>query len=121
MNTVDKIKGGLNFLDDVFEKCHTDASFKQELVANPVRTIESFKGVSMTVPSNKTIHVEDQSDKSVFYFNIPAKPNLEDLELTDDQLEKVSGGVFWVGVAAGLAACAIYDFANGLIDGAAGR
>jgi hypothetical protein len=121
MNTIDKIQEGLNFLDDVFEKCHADASFKQEFIANPVSAIESFKGVTMNVPSNRTIRVEDQSDRSFVYLNIPAEPKLEDLELTEEQLEKVSGGVFWWGVAAGLAANAIYEFCNGFVDGARGK
>lgn len=121
MNTVDKIKGGVDFLNDIFEKCHADASFKQEFITNPVRTMESYKGVSMTIPSNKTIHVEDQSDRSVVYFNIPAEPNLENLELTDEQLEKVSGGLFWLGVGASLAAAAIYEAVNGFVDGARGH
>jgi len=36
--------------------------------------------------------VRDQTDESTVYINIPTKPNTEDVELNEDQLEAVAGG-----------------------------
>jgi len=43
-------------------------------------------------PKGKDIIVCDQSDNSKVYFNIPAEPDLDEVELSEDMLEKVSGG-----------------------------
>jgi hypothetical protein len=34
----------------------------------------------------------DQSDPDCVYLNIPSEPNLDELQLTDEQLEAVAGG-----------------------------
>ncbi|MFV0247947.1 MAG: class IIb bacteriocin, lactobin A/cerein 7B family [Tenacibaculum sp.] len=38
--------------------------------------------------------MRDQTqDTSTIYFDIPAEPNLDELELTEEQLEMVAGGI----------------------------
>lgn len=80
-------------LGNVISKAWEDAQFKQELIANPVAAIEKLTGRKIEIPEGKTLVVRDQTDQSTVYINIPAKPENSDAELTEDQLESVSGGV----------------------------
>ncbi|WP_299618550.1 NHLP leader peptide family RiPP precursor [uncultured Tenacibaculum sp.] len=85
-------------LQEVIHKAWEDESFKQELVANPVAAIEKLTGQQVNLPEGKTLVVRDQTNESTVYINIPAEPNMEDVELNEDQLEAVSGGTInpWV-------------------------
>lgn len=76
----------------VIEKAWEDNAFKQELIANPVQTIENFTGVKLNVEKGKTLIVRDQSDNSTLYVNIPVNNQVNDMELNEDQLEAVAGG-----------------------------
>jgi hypothetical protein len=89
-------------------KCWENTSFKDELVASPVKTLEKYSGQKLNLPTGKELVVVDQMDPTKLYINIPSKPTIDDLELTDEQLELVSGGEFIIGaaclgVAAGIA------------------
>ena len=77
---------------EIVQKAWDDAQFKSELVANPVATIEKLTGQTLNLPKGKTLVVRDQTDESTVYINLPAKPNTEDVELNEDQLEAVAGG-----------------------------
>lgn len=77
---------------EIVRKAWEDAEFKRELMANPVKAIESFTGKKMTLPAGKTLVVRDQTDDSTIYINIPAKPQM-DVELNEEQLEAAAGGV----------------------------
>ncbi len=79
-------------LQEVIHKAWEDESFKQELVANPVAAIEKLTGQKVDLPEGKTLVVRDQTNESTVYINIPAEPNMEDVELNEEQLEAVSGG-----------------------------
>ncbi|MEW7281255.1 NHLP leader peptide family RiPP precursor [Aquimarina sp. 2201CG1-2-11] len=108
------------FMNSLISKCWEDASFKQELINNPEATIEKFAGQPITLAEGKKLVVVDQTNDKNVYINIPAEPNLDELELTDEQLELVAGGVlpliltiasgwwigggFTVGVGLGIAA-----------------
>lgn len=70
-----------------------DESFRKELVANPVQTIETFTGINMNIPEGKKLIVRDQTDISKVYINIPQENITNDVELSEEQLEAVSGGV----------------------------
>jgi len=78
---------------EVVQKAWEDVEFKTELVANPVAAIEKLTGQMISIPEGKTLVVRDQTDDSVVYINIPANQEMEDVELNEDQLEAVSGGV----------------------------
>jgi hypothetical protein len=71
------------------------------LVKNQVATIESFPGIKTT--GDYKFVVEDQTDSSIIYLNIPRKVELENFELTDEQLNAVSGGEIVLGLAIGAA------------------
>jgi hypothetical protein len=79
---------------EIVQKAWDDADFKKELTANPVSAIEKLIGKKITLPAGKTLVVRDQSDESTVYINIPAKPEV-DVELEEEQLEKVAGGCQW--------------------------
>ena len=118
MSTVtEKMERGQEAIARIVNKCHEDENFKANLFADPQSAIEELFGRKLNLPDDKEIKVVDQMDDRYIYINVPQKLKIEDLELTDEELEQVSGGSFWGGVAAGIAATAIYDFACGMYDG----
>ena len=76
----------------IVQKAWDDTSFMQELIANPIKAIEKLTGKPSNFPKNKTLVVRDQTDSSTVYINIPKQKNMDDVELTEDQLEIVAGG-----------------------------
>ncbi|MEW7281269.1 NHLP leader peptide family RiPP precursor [Aquimarina sp. 2201CG1-2-11] len=84
-------KKAQEFLNSLITKAWEDAEFKKRLMANPKEEIQKITGKEISI--DKEVLVTDQTNPDHIYINIPAKPNLEDVELTDDQLEAVSGGV----------------------------
>lgn len=97
-------------------KAWENASFKEELINNPQEAIKEVAGPAFKMPENQKIVVEDQSDDSVIYLNIPRKVNVDNMELSDEQLEAVSGGIIItatvvavVGIAAGFGSAALLD------------
>lgn len=76
----------------IVQKAWEDVTFKEELKANPLAAIEKLTGIKLNIPSDKTIIVTEQTDNSVVYINIPVQPNMDDVELNEDQLEAVAGG-----------------------------
>lgn len=79
---------------DIVLKAWESPEFKKELTANPVNAIEKLTGKKMNLPVGKTLMVKDQSDESTVYINIPSQPkSTSDVELNEEQLELVAGGV----------------------------
>ena len=91
MITQEQQKQGAELMNTLVQKAWEDASFKEQLIKNPISTLETITG--QKIQNNLNVVVEDQSDESVAYFNIPAKPDLSNLALTEEQLEQVAGGV----------------------------
>jgi len=86
---------------EIVQKAWESPEFKNELVANPVATIETLTGNKLNLPADKTLVVRDKTDDSTVYINIPAQPkNIADVELNEEQLELVAGGV-WEGIDGG--------------------
>jgi hypothetical protein len=83
---------GQKILRQVITEAWSNPTFKEQLMANPLEAIEGLTGVSLDVPSGKRIEVRDQTDESTVYINIPAEVDVDDIELTEDQLEIISGG-----------------------------
>ncbi len=79
-------------IEAVISKAWEDTAFKTELIADPIKAIERLTGVKVVVPEGKTLVFLDQTDKSRIYVNIPAEPEVENMELTEEQLEAVAGG-----------------------------
>ena len=77
---------------EIVQKAWEDALFKKELIKNPEETIGKLINREDFTSQYKII-VEDQSDESNIFINIPRKIDASELELTTEQLEMVSGGV----------------------------
>ena len=82
----------------VIRRAWDDSEFKKSLIANPVETMEAEIGRKLDIPEGKTLVVLDQvnanqvqTDANQIYFVIPER-NLEDIELTESQLESIAGG-----------------------------
>lgn len=74
----------------IFEKCREDAAFKQALVANPVQVLEEITGDKLDLHGFEYV-ITDKSDATKIYIDIPT--DTENVELTDEQLELVAGGL----------------------------
>lgn len=111
--TLDQQEKGAELLKTLAQKAWDSASFKEELIKNPVATIEKVTGKNLS-SLDKRVIVDDQTDESVIYFNIPAKINVNELELTEEQLEMIAGGLtplaYVAGVALGVGVCALVDY-----------
>ncbi len=99
MITQEQQKQGVELMNSLVEKAWNNAEFKEQLIKNPVATIESVTGHKLN--DNVNFIVEDQSDSSKIFLNIPRKVELDSLELSDEQLEMVNGGEFVVAIAVG--------------------
>ena len=109
-----------NIVNDLIEKSYTDSNFKKEFISNPEKVIESSYNIE--VRNDIKLVVDDQSDKNIIFLNIPRKVDIDDLGLTDEELEKVAGGVTsahlcLAAMGAALLANAAYDFIDGLAEG----
>lgn len=79
-------------LSQVIQKAWEDESFKKQLIENPADAIASLTGESISLSGRKLI-VRDQTDPDTIFINIPVKKNaMDDAELSEDQLDHVSGG-----------------------------
>lgn len=111
---------GQEIYQQLVEKAWESATFKEQLIANPRQTIGEFTGSSSEFLANTNFIVEDQSDADIIYINIPKDPNSETMELTDEQLDQVSGGE-WVIVGAVAAVVTLayvaWDVSGGIVDG----
>ncbi len=87
-----KITKEQELLQTMIRMSWKDEAFKNELITNPIKTIESIIGKPLNLAEGKSIEVQDQTDESTIYINIPAKLYLDDVELNEEQLEIVAGG-----------------------------
>lgn len=101
MELTKKQQEAQEMMNSIISKCWDNQEFKQDLISDPVGTIEKFTGKPMNVPQGKTLKVNDQTDNDFVHINIPSVPNIEGMELTDEQLEMVAGGVTPVFIIAG--------------------
>jgi hypothetical protein len=95
----------------IIQRAWDDAKFKSELLANPVEVMEKLTGRKLNLQEGQKLVVVDQTNESTVYFNIPKKVDLETLELTQEQLEMVAGGLTPTFLALGygiMAGVAIY-------------
>lgn len=76
----------------IISKAWEDIDFRKNLITDPIIAIENLTGAKIILPEGKTLVVNDQTDKSKVYMNIPSEPSIEDIELNEDQLELVAGG-----------------------------
>ncbi|MEL6626810.1 MAG: NHLP leader peptide family RiPP precursor [Bacteroidota bacterium] len=76
----------------LLEKSWDDPNFRQNLIEKPEATIQQATGASLDIPEGRTLKVVDQTDDSYVYLNLPPRPDMDEVELTDTQLELIAGG-----------------------------
>lgn len=77
---------------DLVKKAQNDVSFKETFINNPKEVLETKFDKEITLPEGVRIEVVDQSDSDYIFLNIPRRVDVDDLQLTDADLEKISGG-----------------------------
>ena len=92
MNFNNTIQESNKVFSAIVSKAWEDADFKQRLVSSPEATIEEFTGSPVQLPAGAKLVVNDQTDTSTIHLNIPPQVKVDDLELSDEQLEAVAGG-----------------------------
>lgn len=112
--TTEQQEKGAELLKALAQKAWENAAFKEELIKNPIAAIEQITGKDITNFADKRIVVDDQTNESVIYFNIPAKVNISELELTEEQLEMIAGGAtplaYVAGCVVAVGVCALVDW-----------
>lgn len=79
-------------LTTLVAKAWTDENFKTQLIKEPRVTAEKLLGKKLNLRDDVELVVNDQAAPSKFYLNIPARPDLDSIELTEEELEMVAGG-----------------------------
>jgi hypothetical protein len=87
-----KLTNDQEILQSVVKKAWKDPAFKSSLIQNPVATIENYLGHPIHLPTGKNLAFVDQTDSTTIFINIPAEPNMEDMELNEEALDIISGG-----------------------------
>lgn len=95
MELTNEQKKTQELLQKVISRAWEDETFKQELLVSPIEAIKKATGETVCLPNDKTLIVIDQTNASTIYINIPSEPNMEDVELTEEQLEFIAGGGSW--------------------------
>lgn len=110
-----ELKQAESLLENIVQTAQNDEEFKSNLIENPKKVIKERYG--LTPKPSMNFVVEDQTDSSVIYLNIPRKLHSDEVELTDEQLEEVSGGLSVSFVCGALVGGALYTLVDGFIDG----
>ena len=76
---------------ELVTKAWESSTFKEQLINNPETVIAEFVG-NPEAKSEAKIVVEDQTNPNIIYINISKKINIDNIELTDEELGHVSGG-----------------------------
>jgi len=114
--TQEKQEQGEALYRDLVQKAWESSTFKEQLISNPEKIIGEVVGDN-NFRSDANIVVDDQSDENIIFLNIPRKINFDNIELSDEQLETVSGGevLATAGVVLGGAAIAATLFGTGVL------
>lgn len=88
-----KVSEEQNLVYTVLNEAWNNPAFKEELIASPVEAVRKLTGQTMQLPEGvDRIQVVDQTDEKTWNINLPAQPNMDDVELNEEQLEIVAGG-----------------------------
>ena len=121
-NNLAKTEEAKNLIQGLITKSWRDNDFKKEFVNSPLKVIKNELSEEFTLNENLNLIVEDQTDPNIIYLNIPKQTEVldEHFELSDEQLEMVSGGEAVVAVTIGVVASVITIgyFLDDVIDGA---
>jgi hypothetical protein len=98
--TLEQQEKGKQLHQELVQKAWESATFKEQLINNPEATIAEITGVKSKTTNDIKIVIEDQTDANIIYLNIPQKLDLDNLELTEEQLELVAGGLICLATVA---------------------
>jgi hypothetical protein len=111
MTYLEQQQKGVEFLGTLTQKAWESQEFKNLLINDPKTAIEQVTGKDLSSLDRRII-VTDQTDPSAIYINIPSPPDADMMELTEEQLELVAGGVtpaYVAGVVVGVGVCWLLD------------
>ena len=77
-----------NRFGEIISKCWYDAAFKKRFMSEPKKVLAEF---GMDLPAGLEVKVVENTD-NVMYLTIPPNPKAMAGELSDNQLDAVSGG-----------------------------
>jgi len=112
-----QIAAGRAITESIILEAQQNYEFKNQLIESPEESLKQFLGPEKYVPIGKKIVVENQMDDSIIYLNLFTEPNLDDMELSEAQLESVAGGSLIAGAVA-LAAASSWGCAAVVVAGA---
>ena len=69
-----KIVEAHRLINLLIETAQKNNRFKQRLIKDPIKTIEKVTGKPSHFPEGIRIQVEDQSDTSIVFLNLPINP-----------------------------------------------
>ncbi|MCI4670065.1 MAG: NHLP leader peptide family RiPP precursor [Bacteroidia bacterium] len=95
-----KLSKNQKIISQLLERVWEDDDFKERLIANPEEVIIETTGDMFDLPDGKELEIVDQTDPDKVYFNLSPKPDMDEIELTDEQLELIAGGASDSDVAA---------------------
>ncbi len=97
--SLEKRNENIEILNSIYKECWENKDFIDDLKNNPIQSIKDNLGISISLQNEKkTIEVSDQTDPNIIFLNIPAKLETDDIELTNEELELVSGGAICGGL-----------------------
>lgn len=88
-------EGGIEELREVLEplvqKAYEDPEFKKEFIADPLGVVQRETGDEYDFPGSGELVVLDKTNPFSLYLTLPVNEDM--LELSDEELELVAGGV----------------------------
>lgn len=117
-NMINTISDYSKMYSEIIKEANNNNEFKQKLIDSPKQAINNLYGGRLTFKNNKKIIVEDQTDQSKIFINIPPVIDIDEVDLTEEQLEVISGGtttpacIYVVCLAIGYGIAAVVDKAN---------
>ena len=90
-------------------KAAQNSEFRRALKSNPNATIEKEYGLSAGGLGKLKINVVEESQDSIV---VPIPPSMDNVQLSDEQLEAVAGGAAFVGAMVATVAAAAVSVAS---------
>lgn len=115
MKNTRKLSSGKELYESIIIEALKNDLFKKQLIDKPRKTINKYANGEFYLSDEIKVVVDDQSDQSLIYLNIPAKIDIDELELTDEELNHVAGGGTTWSLLSGLI-CLGYQVAKALDD-----